>query len=184
MAIHLYIGVFIAKTGQGTHSSKLVVICIVLLLFVLFYVLFVCKYVLYYYHRVWTQLQLTNISHQSQTSLLKKYRPFLLPHLTHNEMVHVLPLHFFLAHPFTTEAEASSFISQHLTVKFSYALSTMCPLVSPRFILTHAAKSSVNAAIIFSTPTFWEWVGWYRSGLHAFLRDVWTSFRPCLSRHP
>jgi len=30
---------------------------------VLFYVLFVCKCVLYYYHRVATQLQLTNISY-------------------------------------------------------------------------------------------------------------------------
>jgi len=35
-----------AKTGQGPHSSKLVVICVVLLLFVLFYVLSVCKCVL------------------------------------------------------------------------------------------------------------------------------------------
>ena len=50
-----------AKTGHGPHSSKLVVICVVLLLFVLFYVLFVCKCVLYYCHRVLTQLQLTYI---------------------------------------------------------------------------------------------------------------------------
>jgi len=49
--------------GHGPHSSKLVVICVVLLLFVLFYVLFVCKCVLYYCHRVLTQLQLTNISY-------------------------------------------------------------------------------------------------------------------------
>ena len=39
-----------------------VVICVVMLLFVLFYVLFVCKCVLYHCHRVFTQLQLTNIS--------------------------------------------------------------------------------------------------------------------------
>ena len=45
------------KTGHGPHSSKLVVV------FVLFYVQFVCKCVLYYCHRVATQLQLTNISH-------------------------------------------------------------------------------------------------------------------------
>jgi len=42
----------LAKTGHGLHSSKLVVICVVLLLFVLLYVLFVCKCVLYYYHPV------------------------------------------------------------------------------------------------------------------------------------
>jgi len=39
------------------------VICVVRLLFVLFSVLFVCKCVLYYCHRVATQLQLTNISY-------------------------------------------------------------------------------------------------------------------------
>ena len=39
-----------------------VVICVVLLLFVLIYVLFVCKCLLYHCHRVFTQLQLTNIS--------------------------------------------------------------------------------------------------------------------------
>jgi hypothetical protein len=33
----------LAKTGHGPHSSTLVVICAVRLLFVLFYVLFVCK---------------------------------------------------------------------------------------------------------------------------------------------
>jgi hypothetical protein len=34
----------LAKMGHGPHSSKLVCICVVRLLFVLFYVLFVCKY--------------------------------------------------------------------------------------------------------------------------------------------
>ena len=41
--------VYIATTGSGLHSSKM---------FVLFYVLFVCTCVLYYCHRVSTQLQL------------------------------------------------------------------------------------------------------------------------------
>ena len=36
----------LTKTGHGPHSSTLVVICVVRLLFVLFYVLFVCKCVL------------------------------------------------------------------------------------------------------------------------------------------
>jgi len=42
-----------ANTGHGPHYSQI---------FVSFYVLFVCKCVLYYCHRVATQLQLTNIS--------------------------------------------------------------------------------------------------------------------------
>jgi hypothetical protein len=53
----------LAKTGHGRHSSTLVCICVVQLLFVLFYVLFVCKCVLYYCYRVATQLQLINISY-------------------------------------------------------------------------------------------------------------------------
>ena len=51
------------RRGTVRTVPKLVVICVVLLLFVLFYVLFVCKCVLYYCHRVLTQLQLRNISH-------------------------------------------------------------------------------------------------------------------------
>jgi hypothetical protein len=39
---------------------------------VLFCVLFVCKNVLYYCHRVSTQLQLTNIYHMYQTGSLRK----------------------------------------------------------------------------------------------------------------
>ena len=50
----------LAKTGHGSHSSTLVVICVVQLLFVLFCVLFVCKL---YCHRVTIQLQLINISY-------------------------------------------------------------------------------------------------------------------------
>jgi len=42
----------LAKTGHDLHSSKLVITCVVLLLFVLFCVLFVCKCVLYYCHPV------------------------------------------------------------------------------------------------------------------------------------
>jgi len=53
----------LTKMGHGPHSSTLVVICVVWLLFALFYVLFVCKCVLYYCHWVTTQLQLTNMSY-------------------------------------------------------------------------------------------------------------------------
>ena len=54
----------VAKTGHGPHSSTLILICVVRLLFVLFYVLFVCVNV--YCHRLTTQLQLTNIIINSQ----------------------------------------------------------------------------------------------------------------------
>jgi len=61
--------VYLAKTGHGPHSSwfvKCVVLCIVCVDCVV-YVLFVCKCVLYYCHRVATQLQL-NISHLISSS--------------------------------------------------------------------------------------------------------------------
>ena len=57
------------KTGHGPHSSKLVIICVVRLLFVLFCVLFMCKCVLYYCHRVLTQLQLTNTSYHKKRNI-------------------------------------------------------------------------------------------------------------------
>jgi len=65
-------GVKLTKMGHVPHSSKLFVICVVLLLFVwlyalfvfvLFYILFVCKCVVYYCHRVLNQLQLANTPH-------------------------------------------------------------------------------------------------------------------------
>ena len=60
---------FFAKTGHGPHSSQLVSPLWVRipeslqpkLLIVLFCVLFVCKCVLYYCHRMSTQMQSTNI---------------------------------------------------------------------------------------------------------------------------
>jgi len=59
-------GVKLTKMGHGLHSSKLVVICVVLCfvcICVVLCVLFVCKCVLYYCHRVLTQLQLTDVSY-------------------------------------------------------------------------------------------------------------------------
>ena len=71
--------------GHGPHSSKLV-ICVVLLLFVLFYVLFVfvlfyvlfvCKCVLYYCHRLSTQLQLPNISYHKNIFPVSRFEPWI-----------------------------------------------------------------------------------------------------------
>jgi len=51
----------LAKTGHGPHSPKLLC-CLCIVCFVSFCVLFGYTYVLYYCHRVTTQLQLINIS--------------------------------------------------------------------------------------------------------------------------
>jgi len=59
----------LAKTGHGSHSSTLFVICVVRLLFVLFYFMYyLCVNV--YCHRVTTQLQLINISYRIISSAL------------------------------------------------------------------------------------------------------------------
>jgi len=49
--------------GHGPHSSTNFCVVLCSVCFVSFYVLFVCKCVLYYCHRVPTQLQLTNTSY-------------------------------------------------------------------------------------------------------------------------
>ena len=54
----------LAKTGHGPHSPKLLC-CPMYFCFVSFCVLFLCKCVLYYCHRVTTQLQLINISYHN-----------------------------------------------------------------------------------------------------------------------
>jgi hypothetical protein len=61
-----------AKMGHGPHSTK---ICVVVRIFcfVSFCVLLVCKCVLYYCHRVATQLQLINISYHFQLKILSTY---------------------------------------------------------------------------------------------------------------
>ena len=51
--------VILAKTGQGSHSSKIVVLFYVL--FVLYCSMYCLCVNVYYCHRVTTQLQLTNI---------------------------------------------------------------------------------------------------------------------------
>jgi hypothetical protein len=70
--------VYLAKTGHGPNSSKLVncvVLCIACVV-LLFCVLFVCKCVLYYCHRMATQLQLTNISYHIYIYNLLTLRSF------------------------------------------------------------------------------------------------------------
>jgi len=59
----------LAKMGHGPHSSKFFLLFYILFCFMLFLFSFVCKCVLYYCHRVATQLQLSNISHIIPTRL-------------------------------------------------------------------------------------------------------------------
>ena len=66
-----------AKTGHDPHSSKC--LCCSVYYFVLFCVLFVCKCVLYYCHRLSTQLQLTNISYHISYHII--YHILLKSHL-------------------------------------------------------------------------------------------------------
>jgi len=73
----------LAKTRHGPHSSTLVVICVVRLLFVLFYVLFLCKCILHYCHRVTTQLQLKHISYQLMYKILFRLSSERSPHGTY-----------------------------------------------------------------------------------------------------
>ena len=53
--------VSLAKSGHGPHYYKIFFVVLCIVCFVSFCVLFLCKCVLYYCHRVATQLQLTNI---------------------------------------------------------------------------------------------------------------------------
>src|SRR5215813_2563718 len=49
---------YLAKTGHGPHSSLIVLFYVLFCVHCVVHVLFVCKCVLYYCHRVSTQLQL------------------------------------------------------------------------------------------------------------------------------
>ena len=96
----------LTKRGHSSHSSILD-ICVVLLLFVVFYVLFVCKCVLYYCHRLSTQMQLTNIYHISYhisyhtisyiisyliISYIISYR-IILCHISYHIIYHIISYH-------------------------------------------------------------------------------------------
>ena len=78
-----------AKTRHGPHTSKLLccsVCCFVLCRSV--YCVCVCTYVLYYCHRVTTQLQLTNISYH--ISYIVSCR---ISYISHHIIYHIISYH-------------------------------------------------------------------------------------------
>ena len=87
------------RRGTVRTVPKLVVICVVLLLFVLFYVLFVCKCVLYYCHRVLTQLQLRNISYH-----------IIIYHIIY----HIISYHIISCHVMSCHVMSCHIISYHI----------------------------------------------------------------------
>jgi hypothetical protein len=104
------------KAGHGPHSSTLVCICVVWLLFMLFYVLFV------YCHRVTNQLELKNINHITSKKKKKKMNCFIswfckMLRFSENSIVYVIFSVYIL--PVATEDTSRSWFRASSLINFN-----------------------------------------------------------------
>jgi hypothetical protein len=130
---------------MGQH--KLVVICVVLLLFALFHVLFLCKCILYYCYRVTTRLLLTNISyHIISYHILHHITPH---HITsHHTTSHHITSHHTTPHHTTPHHITSHHISFHITFQVT-SITNIAMTWRAHFVLVkHELRSNVCSEII------------------------------------
>ena len=125
-----------AKTRHGPHTSKLLccsVCCFVLCRSV--YCVCVCTYVLYYCHRVTTQLQLTNISYH--ISYIVSCR---ISYISHHIIYHIISHHitsYIVYH-------IVSYISHHIIYHITYILQHVVSLIPSATILSTLSWNGVH----------------------------------------
>jgi hypothetical protein len=133
-----------AKTGHCPHSSKIFVLfCVLFVSIVSFCVLFVCKCVLYYCHRVATQLQLTNISYHIMSyhiiyHILPYHIIYIISYLIIYHIYHIISYHI-------------SYISYHILsyIVYHHIISYHIP-----YIISHH-----NLQVQFRSLPQREWFG-------------------------
>ena len=104
------------------------------MIFVLFYVLFLCKCVLYYSHRLSTQLQLTNISYRIISYHIISY---IIYHISYRIISYILSYHIVSYH-----------IIYHIVSYITYHISYITHCISYHIISYH--KSYIDV--------FWNWL--------------------------
>ena len=120
----------------------------------MFYVLFVCKCVLYYSHRVSTQLQLTNISYHKETNRFSATQE--IPRILWHPKVHYriqkcpppVPI---LSHLYPVHTTTSYFLKIHLKINLQSTSG------SPKSSLTLRSSSSSSSSS--SSPYICHGVG-------------------------
>jgi hypothetical protein len=142
----------LAKTGHGPYSSTL---------FVLFYVLFVCKCVLYYCHRVATQLQLINVSSLIKYDFptTKQECPSLDRDVWRNETSHIITKQGnSIARLLVINTLTLWRVPKTMSTYFSFYFSPTCE--STLLCLT-VSRPNLFVPVI-RVMVKWSWVEWYR----------------------